>query len=71
MLAAFLALCGINFLYQIRGESTMLSNSVTVVLMFGAFAYVGAQFLKKPVNGRLLVYGTAGGMLFAALMRCV
>ena len=68
VLAAFLAVCGINLLYGIRAENTMLSNSVTVVLMFGAFAYVGAQFLKKPVNGRLLVYGTAGGMLFAALM---
>ena len=68
VLAAFLAVCGINLLYGIRAENTMLSNSVTVVLMFGAFAYVGAQFLKKPVNGRLLVYGAAGGMLFAALM---
>ncbi|MBC5660335.1 hypothetical protein H8S44_11180 [Anaerosacchariphilus sp. NSJ-68] len=67
VLAAFLALCGINFLYQIRGESTMLSNSVTAVLMFGAFSYVGAQFLKKPVNGRLLAYGAVGGVLFAAL----
>ena len=68
VLAAFLAVCGINLLYGIRAENTMLSNSETVVLMFGAFAYVGAQFLKKPVNGRLLVYGAAGGMLFAALM---
>ena len=68
VLAAFLAVCGINLLYGIRAENTMLSNSVTVVLMFGAFAYVDAQFLKKPVNGRLLVYGAAGGMLFAALM---
>ncbi len=67
VLAAFLALCGINFLYQIRGESTMLSNSVTAVLMFGVFSYVGAQFLKKPVNGRLLAYGAVGGVLFAAL----
>lgn len=62
VLAAFLAVCGINFLYQIRGTSTMLSNSVTAMLMFGAFTYVGAQFLKKAVNARLLVYGAAGGM---------
>ena len=66
VLAAFLAVCGINFLYQIRGTSTMLSNSVTAMLMFGAFTYVGAQFLKKAVNARLLVYGAAGGMMFAA-----
>ena len=44
VLAAFLAVCGINFLYQIRGASTMLSNSVTAMLMFGAFTYVGVQF---------------------------
>lgn len=50
VLAAFLAVCGINFLYQIRGTSTMLSNSVTAMLMFGAFTYVGAQFLKKAVS---------------------
>ena len=67
VLAAFLAVCGINFLYQIRGASTMLSNSVTAMLMFGAFTYVGVQFLKKAVNGRLLAYGAAGGMMFAAL----
>ena len=66
VLAAFLAVCGINFLYQIRGASTMLSNSVTAMLMFGAFTYVCAQFLKKAVNARLLVYGAAGGMMFAA-----
>ena len=46
-LVAFLAVCGINVLYQIRSESTMLSNSVTAMLMFGAFLYVGMQFLKK------------------------
>ena len=67
VLAAFLAVCGINFLYQIRGASTMLSNSVTAMLMFGAFTYIGVQFLKKAVNGRLLAYGAAGGILFAAL----
>ena len=38
VLAAFLAVCGSNLLYGIRAENTMLSNSVTVVLMFGAFA---------------------------------
>ena len=70
VLAAFLAVCGINFLYQIRGTSTMLSNSVTAMLMFGAFTYVGAQFLKKAVNARLLVYGAAGGMMFAAFAAC-
>ncbi len=66
VLAAFLAVCGIHLLYGIRTENTMFSNSVTVVLMFGAFASVGVQFLKKPVDVRLLTYGAAGGMLFAA-----
>ncbi len=66
-LAAFLAVCGINVLYQIRSESTMLSNSVTAMLMFGAFLYVGMQFLKKEGNGRLWICGAAGGILFAAL----
>ena len=65
VLAAFLAVCGIHLLYQIRGTSTMLSNSVTAVLMFGAFSYVGVQFLKKAVDRRLLAYGAAGGILFA------
>ncbi|MGN8800465.1 DUF6020 family protein [Candidatus Merdisoma sp. HCP28S3_D10] len=66
-LAAFLAVCGINVLYQIRSESTMLSNSVTAMLMFGAFLYVGMQFLKKEGNRRLWICGAAGGILFAAL----
>ena len=66
-LAAFLAVCGINVLYQIRSESTMLSNSVTAMLMFGAFLYVGMQSLKKEGNGRLWICGAAGGILFAAL----
>ena len=66
-LVAFLAVCGINVLYQIRSESTMLSNSVTVMLMFGAFLYVGMQFLKKEGNRRLWICGAAGGILFAAL----
>ena len=66
-LAAFLAVCGINVLYQIRSESTMLSNSVTAMLMFGAFLCVGIQFLKKEGNRRLWICGAAGGILFAAL----
>ena len=46
-LAAFLAVCGFNLLYQIRSESTMLSNSVFCMAAFAAFLYLGIRFLRE------------------------
>lgn len=66
-LSAFLAVTGFNLLYQIRGESTMFSNSVLGVLAFGAFLYLGLRFFQGRVFRRLAVFSLAGGLLFAAL----
>ena len=66
-LAAFLAVTGFNLLYQIRGESTMFSNSVLALLAFGAFLYLGLRFFQERVSRRLAVFSLAGGFLFAAL----
>ena len=66
-LSAFLAVTGFNLLYQIRGESTMLSNSVFGALAFGAFLYLGLRFFQGGVSRRLAVFSLAGGLLFAAL----
>ena len=66
-LAAFLAVTGFNLLYQIRGESTMFSNSVLALLAFGAFLYLGLRFFQERVSRRLAVFYLAGGFLFAAL----
>ena len=66
-LAAFLAVNGFNLLYQIRGESTMLSNSVLGMAAFGAFLYLGIRFFASHVSGRLILFSLAGGFLFAAM----
>lgn len=66
-LAAFLAVTGFNLLYQIRGESTLFSNSVLCGLAFGAFLYLGIRFFADRVSRRLLVFSLAGGLVFAAM----
>lgn len=66
-LAAFLAVCGFNLLYQIRSESTMLSNSVFCMAAFAAFLYLGIRFFAGEVDRRLAVISLAGGLLFSAM----
>ena len=65
--AAFLAVCGFNLLYQIRSESTMLSNSVFCMAAFAAFLYLGIRFFAGEVDRRLAVISLAGGLLFSAM----
>ena len=66
-LAAFLAVCGFNLLYQIRSESTMLSNSVFCMAAFAAFLYLGIRFFAGEVDRRLAVISLAGGLLFSVM----
>ena len=66
-LAAFLAVCGFNLLYQIRSESTMLSNSVFCMAAFAAFLYLGIRFFAGVVYRRLAVISLAGGLLLSAM----
>ena len=66
-LAAFLAVAGVNLLYGLRTESTLFSNSVFCIAVFGAFMYVGHRFFAEKVSRRLLIFGLAGGLLFASL----
>ena len=68
-LSAFLAVTGFNLLYQIRGESTMFSNSVLGTLAFGAFLYLGLRFFQERISWRLAVFSLAGGLLFAARLQ--
>lgn len=68
--AAFLAVAGFNLLYGIRGESTMFSNSVFCMAVFGAFLFLSLHILSRNPDRRTLLYGLAGGIL-AAAMTCM
>ncbi len=67
---AFLAVTGFNLLYEIRGESTMFSNSVFCMAAFGAFLILGLHALEQNLDRRVIVYGLTGGVL-AASMTCM
>lgn len=67
VIAAFLAVTGFNLLYQIRGESTLFSNSVFCGLAFGAFLYIGIRFFAERISERLLIISLAAGIVFAAM----
>lgn len=69
-LQAFAALSGFNLLYQIRGESTMFSNSVLCAAVFGAFFFLCLHYLDQSPDRRTFLYGLAGGIL-ASLMTCM
>lgn len=68
--AAFLAVVGFNLLYGIRGESTMFSNSVFCIAVFGAFLFLNLHVLSQNPDRRTLLYGLAGGIP-AAAMTCM
>lgn len=65
--AAFLAVVGFNLLYGVRGESTMFSNSVFSMSVFGAFLFLYHYIISKSLDRRTLLYGLAGGFLAALL----
>ncbi len=65
--AAFLAVVGFNLLYGVRGESTMFSNSVFSMFVFGAFLFLYHYIVSKSLDRRTLMYGLAGGFLAALL----
>ena len=65
--AAFLAVVGFNLLYGVRGESTMFSNSVFSMSVFGAFLFLYHYIVSKSLDRRTLMYGLAGGFLAALL----
>ncbi len=67
-LSSFLAVWGLRLLYQLHEEGTGFSNSGTIVLLFGVFAYTASKLLKKKGERRLALYGIGGGLLFAALL---
>lgn len=67
-LLSFLAVCGLQLLYQLHEEGTTFSNSGTIVLLFGVFAYAASKLLKREWNRRLLLCSLSGGLLFAALL---
>ena len=67
-LSSFLAVWGLKLLYQLHEEGTGFSNSGTIVLLFGVFAYTASKLLKKEWERRLALYSLGSGLLFAALL---
>lgn len=65
--AAFLAVEGFQLLFLIRGESTMLSNSVFCILVFSAFLFLNLYIAGRRPDRRTLLYGMAGGFAAAVM----
>lgn len=67
VLTAFFAVLGFQLLYEIRTDSTMFSNSVFHMVVFGSFFYLCMHFWKKTPDMRTCLFGLAGGFLFAEM----
>lgn len=59
---------GIEFLYDIRSENSLFSNSVTAALIFGMAAYTAYRCLNQKKDKRSWILGGAAAAVFAVSM---